>query len=116
MVVSLCETLDLLNKWMSESTLLDCRLLSTGVGFIGSRLFISALQENVLILSEPDEPEKQSLVVRLELVSAFGYGDPRDAPEEMRSYLSEKVVSVLLMSLPESVLSLFETPRVLEVE
>jgi len=93
----------LLGKWHSEVARLDVIFLTTGAALVLSGWFVSLLENDAgVVLSDCAKPDDGNLVVALHAATEFQYGDPREAPENVREYLSRAIDSVLAIALRET--------------
>lgn len=80
MRVGRSEALDILNKWLSERTLLRCDLSFSGFAACFRGRIVSLTDDRVQILSDDTFSE---FVLPLTAGLNFGYGEPRSEPENL---------------------------------
>ena len=109
MRASLEDALGLLSKWHIDLSRLDVILLTDGVLLIERDWFVSSFERGTgMVLSDGANPDVHNLVIAFELAGDFHYGGPRDAPEQLKEYLSDAVESFLSFAVGQTIVCLFE--------
>lgn len=94
MRVGRSEALDIFNKWQSERTLLRCDLSFSEFAACFRGRIVSLADDRVQVLSDDTFSE---FVFPLTAELNFGYGEPRDAPENLEF---SGVLVVFMAELP----------------